>query len=316
MKILTIGELIVEITATTRGDRFLEPQPLFGPFPSGAPAIFISQVARFGVPCAMIACVGDDDFGKLNIDRLRADGVDVSAIATLPGECTGSAFVRYNTAGGRHFVFNIEKSASGRISSTPATEAAIKGSSHLHIMGTALSVAATRDMVLHAMARIKAHGGTVSFDPNVRPELLRDRSAEATMRRVLAETDIFLPSGDELFTFVDAPNEEEAVRALHQAGVGVVVVKRGAEGATLFDAAGRYDVAPIAVEEVDPTGAGDCFGAAFVGAWLSGFRREAALAYANAAGAACVTRVGPMEGALTRAELDGFLHHAAGIGAL
>ena len=80
-KIITIGEILVEIMATVRGDGFLKPLPLVGPFPSGAPAIFIDQAARFGQPCGMVSSVGDDDFGRLNLERLRRDGVDVSGIA-------------------------------------------------------------------------------------------------------------------------------------------------------------------------------------------------------------------------------------------
>ena len=62
--------------ATERGDGFLEPITLLGPFPSGAPAIFIDQAARFGQPAAIISCVGDDDFGRVNLNRLRRDGVE------------------------------------------------------------------------------------------------------------------------------------------------------------------------------------------------------------------------------------------------
>jgi tagatose kinase len=77
-KILAIGEILVEIVALEKGDGFRAPMNLVGPFPSGAPAIFIDQAAKLGHPCALISTVGDDDFGRLNIDRLRADGVDVS----------------------------------------------------------------------------------------------------------------------------------------------------------------------------------------------------------------------------------------------
>ena len=36
---ITVGEILVEIMATTRGEGFLEPIDLTGPYPSGAPAI-------------------------------------------------------------------------------------------------------------------------------------------------------------------------------------------------------------------------------------------------------------------------------------
>jgi len=113
--LLTIGEILVEIMATTTGTGFREPQPLIGPFPSGAPAIFIDQVAKLGVPCGMIGAVGDDDFGRLNIERLAGDGVDVSAISIQPDISTGSAFVRYREDGSRDFVYNILQSANSRI---------------------------------------------------------------------------------------------------------------------------------------------------------------------------------------------------------
>ena len=74
-RIMTIGEILVEIMATERGQSFRAPGALVGPFPSGAPAIFIDQVARLGRSAGIIGCVGDDDFGWLNIDRLRRDGV-------------------------------------------------------------------------------------------------------------------------------------------------------------------------------------------------------------------------------------------------
>src|SRR5262245_54482398 len=119
-KIITIGEILVEIMATEAGDGFLEPISLVGPFPSGAPAIFIDQVAKLGQPCGLIGCVGDDDFGRVNIERLRRDGADISAISIDPDRPTGSAFVRYRSDGTRDFVYNIRHSASGAITPTPA----------------------------------------------------------------------------------------------------------------------------------------------------------------------------------------------------
>ena len=126
-KIMTMGEILVEIMATERGQSFRAPGHLVGPFPSGAPAIFIDQVGRLGHPAGMIGCVGDDDFGWLNIERLRRDGVDTGAIAVLKDAVTGSAFVTYEETGERHFVFNIANSASGGLSAVGVTEALLKG---------------------------------------------------------------------------------------------------------------------------------------------------------------------------------------------
>ena len=109
LKVVTLGEILVEIMADKRGNGFREPLRLVGPFPSGAPAIFIDQVAKLGQACGIISCVGDDDFGRVNLDRLSNDGVDVKAVEVNPAYVTGSAFVRYRDDGDRDFVFNIQQ---------------------------------------------------------------------------------------------------------------------------------------------------------------------------------------------------------------
>jgi sugar/nucleoside kinase (ribokinase family) len=311
-KVLTVGEILVEIVATTKGDGFREPQPLVGPFPSGAPAIFIDQIGRLGTPAAIISRIGDDDFGRLNLDRLTADGVDVSGIEVAKGEATGSAFVRYRPDGSRAFVYNIAHSATGKLTLTPDAEALMESCDHMHVMGTALSAPGLSQVAREAVARITARGGTLSFDPNLRPEILDTPGLREALDEVLAQTNLFLPSGEEIYLFTEADDEAAAVKELLERGVGDIVIKRGSEGASHFNRAGRTDVAPLSTDEVDPTGAGDCFGGAFVSFWLAGASPETALRFANAAGANAVTKVGPMEGAATRDELDALLGQSEG----
>src|SRR5574340_1766608 len=107
-KIVAMGEILVDILAHERGRGFREPLHLTGPFSGGAPAIFISQVARLGHASGIISCVGDDDFGWLNVERLRRDNVDVSAIRVHEDHVTASAFVRYRADGERDFLFNLK----------------------------------------------------------------------------------------------------------------------------------------------------------------------------------------------------------------
>jgi sugar/nucleoside kinase (ribokinase family) len=309
-KVATLGEILVEIMATQRGEGFRTPLPLIGPFASGAPAIFIDQAARLGQPCGMVGCVGNDDFGRVNLDRLAQDGVDISGIAIDPEAATGSAFVRYRHDGRRDFVFNIKHSASGRITLDGAAKTLIAGSDHLHVMGTALFSPSLVAATTEAIAIIKGKGGTISFDPNVRQEMLDLPGLRAALQAVFAQCDLFLPSGPELFLFCDASTEDAAIAESLRRGVRAVVVKRGAEGASYFDATLSLHQPAFAVEEVDPTGAGDCFGATFVSCWLRGMTPADALRYAAASGALAVTRQGPMEGTSSMAELDAFIAHA------
>ena len=309
-KVVTAGEIVVELMATKVGQDFLQPGLWAGPFPSGAPAIFISQVARLGQPCGMIASVGADDFGKLNLDRLRDDGVDVSAIAIHPGFATGSAFVRYAADSSRAFVFNIPHSASGLIEIDAAAEALLAGADHFHVMGSSLFSDRVIDVVKTGVAAVKARGGTISFDPNIRIEMLEAPGMRAALSLVLDQTDLFLPSGRELYLFAKAVEERAAVAEILARGVGAIVVKKGAGGAAYFDRSHHCSSPAFDVEEVDPTGAGDCFGATFVTEWLRGAAPEAALRFANAAGARAVTKKGPMEGASSRVEIETWMRSA------
>ena len=70
------------------------------------------------------------------------------------------------------------------------------------------------------------------------------------------------------------------------------------------------DVTGYAVEEIDPTGAGDCFDAAFITGVLEGMPMREAAQLANACGALAVTAKGPMAGARKRAEAELFIRDA------
>jgi len=303
-KVGIIGEILVEIMAVDLGEGFREPIALLGPFPSGAPAIFIDQMARFGHPCGIVGCVGDDDFGWLNIDRLRVDGVDISAINIHPRAVTGSAFVRYRHDGSRDFVFNIRDSAAGKTKLTKVGRQMISACGHLHVMGSALCAPGLAEAVEEALTIVKANGGSISFDPNLRKEILSVRSVTERLAHVLEATDVFLPSGDELFLLTEAKDEVGAVLELFERGIQVVVVKRGAEGAIWYDKERTLPVPAFNVTQIDPTGAGDCFGAVLVACWLQGMSPNQALRRANAAGARAVMVKGPMEGAAFRADLE------------
>ncbi len=305
--IVALGEIVVEIMADERGDGFREPLTLRGPFPSGAPAIFIDQVAKLGHPAGLIGSVGDDDFGWLNIERLRRDGVDTSAIRVHPEHVTGSAFVRYRPDGERDFVFNIKNSACGQTRITTEAQRLLSGCAHLHIMGSSLFSFRLIDQAKRAIEQVKATGGTVSFDPNLRKEMLNIPEMRAALEMMLQHCDLFMPSGPELLLLTEATTEEEAIAEILDLGVSGIVVKRGDRGASFHDRMQTLHVPAFAVTEVDPTGAGDCFGATFVTCRQQGRSVADSLRYANASGALAVGRRGPMEGTSSFAELDALI---------
>lgn len=306
-KILVIGEVLVEIMADTQGNGFLEAIPLTGPFPSGAPAIFADQAARIGQPVALISAVGDDDFGRINLERLKRDHVDISGIYIDSDRPTGSAFVRYRTDGSRDFVFNIRHSASGTLHKTDIVKNLIATADHVHVMGTSLSSQEFVEFNIEAAKAIRARGGSVSFDPNLRKEMLEAPGVADAMANIIALTDLYLPSDAELTLLTRSKDKGDAIAELLHAGIRAIVHKQGAQGASYHSAKETLTVKAFPVDEIDPTGAGDCFGATFTSLWLRDLPPDDCLKFAAAAGAFAVTKRGPMEGTSDFATLEKFL---------
>ncbi|MCX6090404.1 MAG: carbohydrate kinase family protein [Candidatus Atribacteria bacterium] len=87
----------------------------------------------------------------------------------------------------------------------------------------------------------------------------------------------------------------------------MVILKRGAEGSTVYTKTSQAEVPAFPVKEIDPTGAGDCFDAGFLVSLIKNRSLEESARYANAVGALAVTRKGPMEGAPHPEEVEKML---------
>ena len=95
MTIVTIGEILVEFVSHRRDCALEQISDYSGPYPSGAPAIFIDQAARMGARSEMIGGVGADGFGRCVLKRLKEDAVGTQGIAMSEQYTTGVAFVSY-----------------------------------------------------------------------------------------------------------------------------------------------------------------------------------------------------------------------------
>lgn len=304
--IATVGEILVEFVSHKKNCGLRDISDYSGPYPSGAPAIFLDQAARMGADTEMFGGVGDDGFGRCVLDRLVADGVGTRAVTIHPDHSTGVAFVSYYEDGNRDFIFHLTNTAADNF--MVSQDLLDPANTILHVSAASMGNAAMRDMILSTMRMVNDAGGKISCDPNARPELMRDDAVRAALSEAMDCSTYLMPSTSDLDFLFPNMSEDVAVDHLLKAKAEVIVIKRGAKGATVVGHGQRHDFAGHAVQEVDPTGAGDCFGGTFISLLAQGVPLREAGAQANAAGAIAVTRRGPMEGNSSPAELAKFLN--------
>ena len=198
-EIVIMGELLVEIMRAEEDVQLYETGKYFrGPFPSGAPGIFVSTAARLGHSASIISGVGNDDFGKNILDRLKEVGVDCSRILVSNEASTGAAFVTYFKNGDRKFIFHINHTPAVAAKAPEKTDD-FNDTKYFHVMGCSLmaSVEFGKEVV-KTMHMLKEKGAKVSFDPNVRLEMLKEPEAMEVVKQVYREANIFMPGVSEL----------------------------------------------------------------------------------------------------------------------
>ena len=261
MRVLSMGNMLVEIMRPQADAPLDRPGVFEGPFPSGDTVIYIGQVARLGLRAGYVGAVGADDFGDCLLRRLEADGVDCSQVRVLPQHSTGVAFNARFSDGGRRFLFHWRHAAAGQLAPDYVDADALAGVDWLHLSGCNLAICdSARAACLRALDCLPGDA-RVSFDPNIRPEVLSVEEIRALCRPVIKRADLILPSAGEAAMLSGLEDDEAGCRLW--AGQGkLVALKRGAAGCALYRGDERLCVPGLPVEEVDATGAGDCFAAA------------------------------------------------------
>lgn len=303
--IATVGEILVEFVSHERDCALEKIADYSGPYPSGAPAIFVNQAARMGASTEMIGGLGADGFGRCVLHRLTQDGVGTQGIQVSQDRSTGVAFVSYYASGDRDFIFHLSGTAADSFN-VPAT-LLDPANTVLHVSASSLGAPTMRGKIMSAVKAVSDAGGWITCDPNARPELMQDDDAKKAMFDVMERSYCLLPSTSDLTFLFPNLTEEAAIDRLLEARAEIIALKRGAEGATIVGHGERHDVAGHPVPELDPTGAGDCFGGTFISLIAQGVSLLDAGRQANAAGAIAVTRRGPMEGNSSPTEITAFL---------
>jgi sugar/nucleoside kinase (ribokinase family) len=307
---ISLGELVVEFFRKEVDIPFNRPGDLVGPYPSGAPAIFIDTMARLGAKCGFIGTVGMDDFADCIIARLKSDDVDTSHIVRIEGITTGTAFTAYFSGGERKFIYHMSNAAPGRFSPEHIDEEYVKSSSWLHISGNVLAFSdSAKEAILKAIDVASKYDIPISLDPNMRLEMMRKDEIEELLRPVLEKTTIFFPSEGEIGCVTGLDNEERGVLDLLKKGIKVIARKEGAYGCTIFTEDEKLHFKAFDdIVVVDPTGCGDSFSAAFVYGYSKGWDFTRTGLFANAVGSITATKKGSMEGIKSFEEVEQFLN--------
>ena len=300
-EILIMGELLVEIMRPKEDIPLYESDYFRGPFPSGAPGIFISTAARLGHSTAIISGVGDDDFGQNIMRRLKKDGVDVSRVLVSKEGNTGVAFVTYFADGERKFLFYMDNSPCV-MARAPETLEGLEDVKYMHIMGCSLmsSVDFAREIV-KTMKMMKDNGAKISFDPNVRLEMMRDPEVLQILHEVSDASNILMPGVSELKMLTGEEDLDSAVRkAFENENLELLVLKNGSRGSLIYTREGlQIEQGVYKVIQEDATGAGDSYDAAFICGLAEGKSLADAAKMGAAAGALNAAAFGPMEGKIS-----------------
>ena len=264
----------------------------------GSAANVASALAGLDLEAGLIGSVGTDEQGRMAVRELEASGVDVSRVITVEGETTVKYLV-VDDAGEVMVLAN--DGVNEAVGPEDVAAEMVAGASHLHLTGQRPATAA------RLIELAQDAGLTVSFDPGRRVD-------ERDFSPLLDEVEVLLVNELEARAVFGA--DEGSAIAAAAGPERTIVVKRGADGASLYAGGEPVHHPGFAVEAVDTTGAGDAFAAGYLAATVGGLALgdgagdspdpEQVLAMANASGALTVQQAGARS-APDREALEAFL---------
>ena len=247
-------------------------------------AILAHNLSLLGSKVTFSSRIGCDAMGEMCCQRLREAGVEVSRVVkSASGSNTGITLLlpltttrRILTYPGAMFEMGIEDLDLDYLATAR----------HFHLSSLFLHRKLSPD-IPELFKEMKRRGLTTSLDTNDDPE---DKWG-GVLEDVLPLVDVLLCTEDELAKIAKVEAAAEHVAAK----VPLLVVKRGARGASAYTEGHRIDVPSLRVDATDTVGAGDTFDAGFLHQWVRKADLETCVAYGNLTGGLSVTRSGGTE---------------------
>jgi ribokinase len=270
-------------------------------FPGGKGANQAVGVARLGAKTTFIGAVGQDMIGDFLIHGLESNAIDTTFVKRDTERTTGCAFIMLFPNGNNSLVVD----PGANFSLTPADiERAERVIAKADALATVLEVPLE---VVEAALRVARKAGKLTVldagpPRNCPPEILKLADIVSPN-----ETELEHLTGEEVSGRVSA---REAAEKLLDLGVKTVVLKLGSDGAMLVTGKTSKHFPACRVNAVDPTAAGDAFTSALTVQLAQGAKMDAAIRFANLAGALAVTKLGAQPSLPTQEEVEAFAARA------
>ena len=247
-------------------------------------------LARLQVSTAIVSKVGDDGHGEFIRDFLSREGVDVGWLGVDHTLNTPVVFCEIWPPDRFPLLFyRTPTCPDWELTTDDFDVDAVADAPILLASGTGLARENSRAAHTAALER---HRQTAIFDLDYRPMFWPSPNAyAAAVQRVLARADIVLGNEDEVRAATGLDDARQGIAALRAAGPRVLILKRGGEGAVLFEGDRVLEVPPVRMEVVNGLGAGDAFLASITHGVLRDINLETAVRRANWAGAFVASQV-------------------------
>ena len=262
--IICIGELLIDFFCKDVNIDLIDGQN-FEKQAGGAPANVCATIASLGGNAMFCGKVGTDPFGYFLKKTLDNVNVDTSMLLFDREHPTTLAFVSLQGNGERDFVFN--RGADAYLHEKEIDKTAFNQAAIIHFgSATALLDDPFCCTYLNMMKQAKIDKKFISFDPNYRKDLWKERTPQFIdfTKEAIALADFVKVSEEEIGIITKKHDITAGIDDLHQLGASVISVTLGKTG-TLVSNGNKKELIPsIEVNAIDSTGAGD----AFVGAAL------------------------------------------------
>ncbi|MFG2748342.1 sugar kinase [Streptomyces xanthophaeus] len=301
--LVTLGEAMAVLAAT-------RPGPLAGGAElrlafAGAEATVAVGVSRLGHRASWTGRVGADSIGRMILDGLRGEDVDVTRARVDDTAPTGLMLRERRTADHTRVTYYRRGLAGARLAPEDVDAELVAGARVLHVTGITPALGeGPRAAVRRAVELARAAGVTVSLDLNYRALLWSRQDAAAELSDLVTRADVVFAGPEEAALVVPEAEPAAMARALLARGPREAVLKLGSRGALAATDGEEAVQGILPVTLVDPIGAGDAFVAGYLAGLLDYAPLPDRLRLAATCGAFAVAVPGDWEGLPRRAELD------------